>query len=337
MTIPRSPDNPWDTFAQQTNKWDEDPDIARFMEGFNKPRKAPIQVVHDTRSQPGAGAAGDGPPPSRERRTSLKLTDFPTEIERPSLPVTPAPIRRSSYFGMDESEGQNPGVLPIAKGVPSQDEWVRRFTSQYLPQLPNPDLRDIGGVLHLTCQHCGLQNPIIKLDELQRRHSLFATGEQNLVEGSKTPPKRELPESKSREEAIEAAMKGLNTGHGKPRTPAKPILREPHFEIMTEEDADLGNEQLVSTARMTATGSKSPTRFNPIVLEGEAASERNTHHNIESLLDEEDQEQTATHHHHSGFAYSTSSLSPENSRMDLNNDMKKAGVEDDITSPTTVV
>jgi len=335
MTTPRSPDNPWDTFAQQGNTWDEDPDIARFMEGFNKPRKAPVQVVHDSRSQPGAGAADDGPPPSRERRTSLKLTDFPTEIERPSLPVTPAPIRRSSYFGMNEPEGQNAGDLAMAKGVPRQDEWVRRFTSQFLPQFPNPDLRDIGGVLHLTCQHCGLQNPFIKLDELQRRQSLIATGEQNLVEGSKTPPKREQPGSKSREEVIEAAMKGLNAGHGKPRTPTKPILREPHFEMMTEDDADLTNEQLVSTAHMNATGSKSPTRFNPVVLEGEAASERNTHRNVESLLDEEDQEQTATHHHNPMFPYSTSSLSPENSRTNLNNDMKKAGVDGEITSPTT--
>ena len=127
MAIPMSPDNPWTTFAQQTNKWDDDPDIARFMEGFNKPRKAPIQVVHDSRPQTGADTLADGPPPLRERRTSVKLTDFPTEIERPSLPVTPAPIRRSSYFGMNEPEGQKEGALPIAQGVPSQDEWVRRF------------------------------------------------------------------------------------------------------------------------------------------------------------------------------------------------------------------
>jgi len=130
-------------------------------------------------------------------------------------------------------------------------------------------------------------------------------------------------------------MKGLNIGHGKSRAPAKPILREPHFEVMTENDTELGNEQLVSTAHMTATGSKSPTRFNPIVLEGEAASERNHHHNIESLLDEEDQEQSAVHH--SGFSYTTSSLSPETSRMDLNNDMKNAAIQEDIISPTTVV
>lgn len=291
--------NPWDAFAQQTNKWDEDPDIARFMDSFNRPRRAPVQVVHDSRSQPEAGAA-DGPPPLKERRTSLKLTDFPTEIERPSLPVTPAPIRRSSYFAMNEPEDQNQAVLPIAQGVPRQDEW----------------------------------NPIIKLEELQRRQSLLATGEQNLIDGSKTPPKRDMPDSKSREEAIEAAMRGMNAAHGKHRAPGKPILMEPHFEVTAADDSELGNEQLVNISHMTATGSKSPTRFNPIVLEGEAASERNTSDNTESFLDDEG-EPTASHHH-TGFSYSTSSLSPESSRTDLNHDMKKAAAEEEIVSPTTV-
>lgn len=332
--ISSSSDNPWDAFAQQSNKWDEDPDIARFMESFNRPRTAPIQVVHDSRSHTGANAVGGGPPPSKERRTSLKLTDFPTEIERPSLPVTPAPIRRrDNYFGKEETDGSNQANLPLAKGVPRQDEWVRRFTSQYLPFLPDPAFRDVGGVLHLTCQHCGQQNPIIKLEELQRRQSLIASGEQNLIEGSETPPKREMPGSNSKEEAIEAAMKGMEIAHGKPRVPAKPILREPHFEVTTADDADLGDEQLVATSHTTATGSKSPTRFNPVVLEGEAASERNTYDNFESMLDE-DEGTTATHH--SGYPYSTSSLSPENSRTNLNADVMKAGIGEDIISPTTV-
>jgi len=96
----------------------------------------------------------------------------------------------------------------------------------------------------------------------------------------------------------------------------------------------LGNEQLVSISHMTATGSKSPTRFNPIVLEGEAASERNTFNNTESPLDDE-QEPTATHHH-SGFSYSTSSLSPESSKINLRNEMERAAAEEEILSPTTV-
>jgi len=103
---------------------------------------------------------------------------------------------------------------------------------------------------------------------------------------------------------------------------------------MTEDDSELGNEKLVSISHMTATGSKSPTRFNPIVLEGEAASERNSYHDTEDLLDEEDQETTATHH--STFSYSTSSLSPEQSRLNLNDDMKKANGQEDIIPHTAV-
>jgi hypothetical protein len=55
------------------------------------------------------------------RRHSMKLTDFPTELERPSLPVTPAPIRRPSFWGEERDED---GELPAAEGVPSQEDWV---------------------------------------------------------------------------------------------------------------------------------------------------------------------------------------------------------------------
>lgn len=266
----RQSDNPWDAFAQQTNKWDEDPEISRFMESFNRPRRAQVHVLHDNRS---SADAGQGPPPAKERRTSLKLTDFPTEVERPSLPVTPAPIRRPTLWGSDEPQDQS--ILPIAKGVPRQDEWVRRFTSQCLPDFPDPVLRDIGGVLHLTCQHCGRQNPIIKLEELQRKQSLILSGEDRLQ--SKTPPRRQNPESANREEAIEAAMRGINAGAQRPKTPTRPILKEPSFEVFGGDDEELRSDTLVSTAHLTATGSKSPTRFNPIVLEGEAASEANSY------------------------------------------------------------
>lgn len=325
--IPRSPENPWDAFAQQSNKWDEDPEIARFMESFNKPRKAPIQVVHT--SQP--PTPGLEPLPARERRISLKLTDFPTEVERPSLPVTPAPIRRSNYFAATEEPKAD---LPVAQGVPRQEEWVRRFTTQYFPHHPNPVLRDIRGVLHLTCQHCGLQNPIIKLEELQRRQSLIMIGNEDSVSQSKTPPKRDMPESRSAEQVMEAAMRAMQVSPTRTKAPARPILREPHFEITEAEDSQLRDESLVRTAHagMTATGHKSPTRFNPIVLEGEAASERNTYSNSEIYESEEINEKTtATHHHTTSFDYSTNSISPTQSRVDL----QKAGLE--ASDPSTQV
>ncbi|KAK5109198.1 hypothetical protein LTR62_007283 [Meristemomyces frigidus] len=58
----------------------------------------------------------------RERRESLLLTDFPSAVERPSLPVTPAPRRRPTFWGADHEEGEDLG-LPAADGVPGQEEW----------------------------------------------------------------------------------------------------------------------------------------------------------------------------------------------------------------------
>lgn len=347
-TTPKPPDNPWDAFAQQTNKWDEDPEIARFVESFNKPRRVPVQVVHT--SQP--STPGAEPLPAKQRRISLKLTDFPTEVERPSLPVTPAPIRtsRSNYFGVSE---ERKAELPVAQGVPRQEEWVRQFITQYFPHHPNPILRDIQGVLHLTCQHCGQQNPIIKLDELQRRQSLIMSGSEDFMSHAKTPPKREMPESKSAEQVMEAAMRAMQVHPTRNKGPSKPILREPHFEVTTAEDNQLGDEGLVIAAHpgMTATGHKSPTRFNPIVLEGEAASERNTYSNEETYeIEEVDEKTTASHHHTMSFDYSTNSISPTQSRVDLQNasrDMPDSALKvalqesaqeapEEVISPTTI-
>ena len=50
----------------------------------------------------------------------MRLTDFPTEFERPSLPVTPAPVRRPSFWG---AERDAQGDLPGAEGVPDQSDW----------------------------------------------------------------------------------------------------------------------------------------------------------------------------------------------------------------------
>ncbi|KAK0320422.1 glycogenin glucosyltransferase [Friedmanniomyces endolithicus] len=68
----------------------------------------------------------------RERRASLLLTDFPTASERPSLPVTPAPRRRESFWGSDGEKvgsgsgggsGGRDGELAGAEGVPEQSDW----------------------------------------------------------------------------------------------------------------------------------------------------------------------------------------------------------------------
>lgn len=99
------------------------------------------------RSSLGRGAAPE------QRRPSLIVTDFPTEVERPSLPVTPAPIRRSSFWGEERGGASE---LPRADGVPDQPEW----------------------------------DPSAKLAELQRRQSqVLALGS---MSASRTIPNRSL-------------------------------------------------------------------------------------------------------------------------------------------------
>lgn len=58
-----------------------------------------------------------------KRRESLILTDFPTAIERPSLPVTPAPVRKGTFWGGERPEGADEDLVP-AEGVVSQADWV---------------------------------------------------------------------------------------------------------------------------------------------------------------------------------------------------------------------
>ncbi len=106
--------DPWQTYTRG-NAWDEIPEIERYIGKLQKNRKGNIQVL----SGYGSGAGQVQSP--GDRRMSLKLTDFPSELERPSLPVTPAPIRKPSFWG---TERDDEGELPGAEGVPSQEDWV---------------------------------------------------------------------------------------------------------------------------------------------------------------------------------------------------------------------
>lgn len=113
------PADPWSSFPR-VNAWDEVPEIERYVEGLqghrrNKSKGSPARL----------GLAGLGER-SGLRMRGLKLTDFPSEADRPSLPVTPAPIRRPSFWtgGPGTGEGEEPRRLPEAEGVPAQSEWV---------------------------------------------------------------------------------------------------------------------------------------------------------------------------------------------------------------------
>jgi len=113
-TISLTPADPWQTYTRG-NAWDDIPEIERYIGNLQKNRKGNIQVLQ------GYGSGIEQVSSPGARRHSMRLTDFPSELERPSLPVTPAPIRRPSFWG---EERDQEGELPAAEGVPSQEDWV---------------------------------------------------------------------------------------------------------------------------------------------------------------------------------------------------------------------
>ena len=101
-------------FHPQPNAWDNVNSIERY-----------VRAVLDAQTRRGSKQLSQQQPeeilsPSG-RRESLILTDFPTADDRPSLPVTPAPIRRPTFWGDERDEA---GELPPAEGVPEQVDWV---------------------------------------------------------------------------------------------------------------------------------------------------------------------------------------------------------------------
>ncbi|KAF2875622.1 nucleotide-diphospho-sugar transferase [Massariosphaeria phaeospora] len=151
VASPRPADETWQEYQQTSvNAWDNVPGIDRY-----------VRAVMDSQSRRGkpqplqlSGITDEVFSPStKDRRESLILTDFPSAIERPSLPVTPAPVRRPTFWG---DERKDVGELPGAEGVPEQAEWnpndqleqLRRSSLLELEHLKAPDhpvapLRDL--------------------------------------------------------------------------------------------------------------------------------------------------------------------------------------------------
>ncbi|KAK4203721.1 nucleotide-diphospho-sugar transferase [Triangularia verruculosa] len=116
QTAPSPGGNSWNSF-NQSNAWDEVPQINRYVDSMQRHRRSRSQILA---ASPGRSTSGERTEePSEERRGSIKVTDFPTEADRPSLPVTPAPVRRQQFWANADQEKQ----LPAAEGVPAQDEW----------------------------------------------------------------------------------------------------------------------------------------------------------------------------------------------------------------------
>ena len=133
-TIHVSDHHPLATYVR-TNAWDDIPAIDRHVRSLgiftfhNRERR----TSHESESR--SSDAGSSQEQQANRRPSLRITDFPTADERPSLPVTPNPVRRSTFWGTD----QDHKGLPAVDDVPSQSAW----------------------------------DPHAKLDELVRRHSMI--------------------------------------------------------------------------------------------------------------------------------------------------------------------
>lgn len=109
-------DDTFTPFSPQANAWDSNPSIERYVRAVfesQNPKRAHKSTPSTEIMSP------TGPTPGR--RESLILTDFPSADDRPSLPVTPAPIRRPTFWGEERDEA---GELPAAEGVPDQAEWV---------------------------------------------------------------------------------------------------------------------------------------------------------------------------------------------------------------------
>ena len=142
-----APTEPFSSYSR-TNAWDEVPEIGRYVNAFQRARRGKGQNIPTD---------GSSEIPGKERRPSFLLTDFPTEVERPSLPVTPAPVRGVTIWGEDPVSSAN---LPSAEGVPKQIDW----------------------------------DPLAKLEELQRRQS-EVLAQPGSGEASRSLPIRNLPGS----------------------------------------------------------------------------------------------------------------------------------------------
>ena len=188
---------PFSSYSR-TNAWDEMPEIERYIQAFNLHRrgKAPAPPADPSDSEVTSPSS---------RRPSMRLTDFPTEVERPSLPVTPAPIHRPTFWGEDR---EDPSRLSGAEGVPKQEDW----------------------------------NPMAKLEELQRRQSeVLAQGAPPPPTATRNIPDRNLPEHASllpTSEETEVPMSSVSASanHGS----KDPLFRAVDFEVGEKSGRDEG-------------------------------------------------------------------------------------------------
>jgi len=175
VSSPTADQQNWQNFQQgNANAWDSVPGIENYVRTImdSHGRRTKTQVLQETT---GTEELSSPLLERRNRRESLILTDFPSAFERPSLPVTPAPIKRPMLWGDERAET---GDLPAAKGVPDQTDW----------------------------------NPNAKLEQLRR--SSLAEFEHLTKDPHPDPPLRALPEhSTEQEEGVSAQTHSSGGGH----------------------------------------------------------------------------------------------------------------------------
>ncbi|CAN8095537.1 unnamed protein product [Discula destructiva] len=144
-TVNIVPADPWASFTR-INAWDDHPAIEKYVDSMPLFRRSRAQGSDAGQGAPDAAAATDSAVRSQKdtaagsewRRRGSKLTDFPTAVDRPSLPVTPAPIRRPKFWGAGNpapgDEDEDDSALPAADGVPRQSEWDPVARLQLLAQ-----------------------------------------------------------------------------------------------------------------------------------------------------------------------------------------------------------
>ncbi|KAK8199102.1 nucleotide-diphospho-sugar transferase [Phyllosticta capitalensis] len=195
-------EDPWQTFGQNSNAWDAVPGIEKYVRnvmGTQGKRVKPSNISlaglgqpPDLMSPTGNGRTG--------RRESLILTDFPSAVERPSLPVTPAAVRRPTFWGGERDEA---GDLPPAEGVPNQAEWDPQERLEQLRRLSLLELE------HLKQSASSPDStPLRQLPE----HSVSSTQQQ-------ASPPAGLPTKALQETAIENKSKILREAAKSSRLP----------------------------------------------------------------------------------------------------------------------
>ncbi|KAL2826855.1 nucleotide-diphospho-sugar transferase [Aspergillus cavernicola] len=142
-----SPSESWDTYSR-SNAWDEVPEIQQYIHTIQQARKGRVQV-QVLSGGPNNNQPTPPPPPQQQQPSlrdinpsSIRITDFPSALERPSLPVTPAPIHRLPATGSPDD--YNTTQLPAAEGVPNQEDWnplarLEALQRRQSDVLDNPD------------------------------------------------------------------------------------------------------------------------------------------------------------------------------------------------------